>query len=473
MPSRLRERLLGLRRFDEVLAAAALVLMALIPLIEIALRPLLGRGVENGAVVVQHLGLVLAMFGAMAAERNGHLTSLAGGFSASADAGLQSALRSFACASAALVCGVLTQASARIVASEMTAAHVLAYGIPVWWVEASMPAGFLLLAMKLGARCGTAAWLRAVCAIALPLAGIGLASHFEGCAPALWPALIWLVAALLAGAPIFAVLGGLALALFWNAGQPLASIPLSHYQITVNPSLPALPLFTLAGLVFARTGAARRLGTLFVALFGGGVTGTVIAAALLCSFFTAFTGGSGVTILALGGLLLPLLREAGYAERRGRLGHQCERVGRAAGAIGSADHVCRDRPHADQGHVSGRCVAGAGDGGMPALLRRLSQARPARRRPGTGSGGQAGPLRGGHRRLGREMGNPGALGRHRLAGGRPGNPDRESRADRRLRHRDPGRRPSRTRSALAGQMPVGLRPGDRRGHADPRHGPGA
>ena len=94
-------------------------------------------------------------------------------------------------------------------------------------------------------------------------------------------------------------------------------MPLSHYQITVNPSLPALPLFTLAGLVFARTGAAQRLGAVFVALFGGGVTGTVVAAAVLCSFFTAFTGGSGVTILALGGLLLPLLANAGYPERRG------------------------------------------------------------------------------------------------------------------------------------------------------------
>jgi tripartite ATP-independent transporter DctM subunit len=91
---------------------------------------------------------------------------------------------------------------------------------------------------------------------------------------------------------------------------------LSHYQITVNASLPALPLFTLAGLVFARTGAAARLGAVFMAAFGGGMTGTVVAAALLCSFFTAFTGGSGVTILALGGLLLPLLRHAGLPEQR-------------------------------------------------------------------------------------------------------------------------------------------------------------
>jgi C4-dicarboxylate transporter, DctM subunit len=50
---------------------------------------------------------------------------------------------------------------------------------------------------------------------------------------------IWLLIVLLCGAPIFAVLGGLALALFWQEGQPLAAVPLSHYQITVNPSLPA------------------------------------------------------------------------------------------------------------------------------------------------------------------------------------------------------------------------------------------
>ncbi|MEY2631927.1 MAG: hypothetical protein RIR00_581, partial [Pseudomonadota bacterium] len=111
--------------------------------------------------------------------------------------------------------------------------------------------------------------------------------------------------------------GGLALALFWSEGQPLASVPLSHYQITVNPSLPALPLFTLAGLIFARTRAAARLGEVFAILFGGGIAGTTLAAALLCSCFTALTGGSGVTILALGGLLLPMLTRAGMPEARG------------------------------------------------------------------------------------------------------------------------------------------------------------
>lgn len=310
-------RLHPLWRFDEVISSAALLLMMLIPLIEIAMRPLMGSGVENAPVLVQHLGLVLAMFGAIAAERHGHLITLGSGLTTLGGARFQAGVHGFAQASAALICGLLAMASWRLVGSEMEAAQALAYDLPLWWVQAAMPLGFALLGAKLGARCSSTGWLRLCCAVLLPLAGMLLAGLLEDRSLPLGPAVLWLLAVLLAGAPVFAVLGGLALALFWQDGLPLASLALSHYQITVNPSLPALPLYTLAGLVFARTGAARRLGVLFVALFGGGVTGTVMAAAVLCSLFTAFTGGSGVTILALGGLLLPLLRNAGFPEQRG------------------------------------------------------------------------------------------------------------------------------------------------------------
>ncbi len=302
--------------FDELLSSAALLLMALIPLWEILMRPLAGSGIENASVLVQHLGLVLAMFGALAAERHGHLTSLVGQ-GGGADTGPRSVRRNFADAVAALVCGVLALASWRFVASEMLAPNDLAYGLPAWVVQFSMPLAFGVLGAKLGARCGVAWLSKIACGLALPVAGFWFAWHFDGQPLMVWPGLVVLLGALLAGAPIFAMLGGLALALFWNDGLPLASVALSHYQITVNPSLPALPLFTLAGLIFARTGAAARLGQLFIAVMGGGVTGTVLATAALCSFFTAFTGGSGVTILALGGLLLPLLGHAGYPERRG------------------------------------------------------------------------------------------------------------------------------------------------------------
>ena len=317
MATRLTTRLRTLGRLDSGLGGLALALMVLIPLLEVALRPLLGRGVDNASVLVQHLGLVLAMAGALAAERSGELSTLGSSLGRVGGSRVQAAVQALAKGSAAVVCGLLALASWRFVASEISAAQPLAYGVPVWWVQAVMPLGFGLLGVKLGARCSARRWARAACAIALPLAGWMLGSVFDGQAVPLGLLLPVLLAALLAGSPVFAVLGGLALALFWQDALPLASVALSHYSITVNPSLPALPLFTLAGLVFARTGAAQRLSQLLLALFGGAVRGTVLATALLCSAFTALTGGSGVTILALGGLLLPMLGRAGYPEQRG------------------------------------------------------------------------------------------------------------------------------------------------------------
>ena len=305
-----------LARSDEFLAIIALGLMLLIPLVEIAARPLLGQGIANAPVLVQHLGLLLAMFGAIAAERHGHLTSLGSGLGDMAGGRFKSALKAFSDAGASLICGLLALASWRFVATEMQASHVLAYGLPVWAVQAVMPLGFLLLGAKLAARCvDSEIWKRL--GVLLPLGSFAIGVAIADQELPILPAGLFILALLLAGAPIFAVLGGLALALFWQDGLPLASVALSHYQITVNPSLPALPLFTLAGLIFARTGAAQRLSAVFLAMFGSGVHGTVIASAVLCSLFTAFTGGSGVTILALGGLLLPMLRNAGYPEQRG------------------------------------------------------------------------------------------------------------------------------------------------------------
>ena len=306
-----------LGEFDALIAGCALIVMLLVPLLEIGLRPLFGAGIDNAPVLVQHCGLLLAMFGALLAERGLHLSSLGAGFAASGNPLVRNSAVAFGKASAAVLCGMLAQASWTFVASEMEMPRDIAYGVAGWMFELAMPLGFALLGIKLASRITTKFAGRIVLALALPVAGYAFAQHFDGSTLPIWPFGVWLMLVLFCGAPIFAVLGGLALALFWSEGQPLASVPLSHYQITVNPSLPALPLFTLAGLLFARTGAAARLGSVFTAAFGSGVTGTAIAAAVLCSFFTAFTGGSGVTILALGGLLLPLLTKAGFPEQRG------------------------------------------------------------------------------------------------------------------------------------------------------------
>jgi len=81
-----------------------------------------------------------------------------------------------------------------------------------------------------------------------------------------------------------------------------------------SPSIATMPLFTLAGLILAEGGASTRLLRLFRAWFGWLPGGLPIVTTLLCAFFTTFTGASGVTILALGGLLLPVLRQSGYRD---------------------------------------------------------------------------------------------------------------------------------------------------------------
>jgi tripartite ATP-independent transporter DctM subunit len=110
-------------------------------------------------------------------------------------------------------------------------------------------------------------------------------------------------------------LGGAALILFWGAGQPVASISLDHYRLVTNPTLPTIPLFTMAGYFLAEGGASKRLIRVFQALVGQFRGGPAIVTALVCAFFTSFTGASGVTILALGGLLMPILLAARYSEK--------------------------------------------------------------------------------------------------------------------------------------------------------------
>lgn len=304
-------------QFDSWLAGAALVGMALIPMVEMLLRPVHGKGIDNASVLVQHLGLLVAMMGAVAAERNGHLSSLGLGLTLHRNPSVQRLTCWLGQVGAAFLSGMLCAASWNLVASEMAGAQTLSYGLPLWWVEAFIPFGFGVLGLKTGWRSlPDSAW-RYLAALACPMAGGLVALTVDLQSIPLTLGATFLTALLLLGAPIFAVLGGLGLLLLGHEGLPLASLALSHYQITVNPSLPALPLFTLAGLVLAKTQASQRLSQVFVAVLGGGPVGTVLTVALLCSCFTALTGGSGVTILALGGLLLPLLKSAGYPEKRG------------------------------------------------------------------------------------------------------------------------------------------------------------
>lgn len=114
------------------------------------------------------------------------------------------------------------------------------------------------------------------------------------------------------GMPLFAVFGALALLLFYRSGVDISSVAVSMYSIAGSPLLIAIPLFTFAGYLLAHSKAPERLLNLSRAFFPGGLA---VVALVACAVFTAFTGASGVTIVAMGGLLLPALLANGYQRR--------------------------------------------------------------------------------------------------------------------------------------------------------------
>ena len=95
----------------------------------------------------------------------------------------------------------------------------------------------------------------------------------------------------------------------------ISTISDSAYRIVVSPTLAAIPIFTLAGYILAESSISERLINFFKASVGWLPGSTVLIVVLLCAFFTALTGGSGVTILALGAILYPILIHDGYSER--------------------------------------------------------------------------------------------------------------------------------------------------------------
>jgi len=114
------------------------------------------------------------------------------------------------------------------------------------------------------------------------------------------------------GMPLFAVIAAVALLGFHAAGYDLISVAVEYYRLGDKPGLIAIPLFTLAGYLLGESGTPKRLVRLSLAFLGGLPGGLAIVAIVACAFFTAFTGASGMTIVAIGAFLYPALVRANY-----------------------------------------------------------------------------------------------------------------------------------------------------------------
>jgi C4-dicarboxylate transporter DctM subunit len=119
---------------------------------------------------------------------------------------------------------------------------------------------------------------------------------------------------LLIGVPIFVVICGLALCLFFLGGIDLSAIIIEMHRMATTPVLVAIPLFTFAGYLLSESGASRRLIRLSNAVLGWLPGGLSVIALISCAVFTALTGATGLTIIALGGILLPAMTRAKYPE---------------------------------------------------------------------------------------------------------------------------------------------------------------
>jgi len=290
----------------------ALAIMTLLPLAEIALRAAFQVGVSGAAAFTQNFALVAGMLGAVIAAREGRLLSLST-LPSILPAPASALARQFTGVVSAAIAALLFVASCNFVAAERDGGNVIAYGVPVWLMAAALPAGFALISLRLAADAATSWQGRVAALLAALAAGLAAASGLALNDNLVIALLGVLLLAAVLGSPVFATLGGFALILFWGEGLPIASIPLDHYRLVVNPSLPMIPLFTLAGYFLAEGGAPRRLVRVCNALFGGLRGGAALVTVVACVFFTSFSGASGVTIIALGGMLMPLLIGSGYS----------------------------------------------------------------------------------------------------------------------------------------------------------------
>jgi len=297
-------------------AVLGLGAMVFLPLLEAVLRRIPALPTPSTAEWVQHLMLWVGFFGAfLASVQDRHLSIAVGEAFRSGTWKARLDVLSRAGAIGILVC--LAVASAQ----HVRVGIVLGYGnvggwLPLWIAVLPMAVAFASMAIATYWRRGESWRIRF---LILPMAFIvGPALVFLDIGDGSFIRPLGIIAmALLAavGMPLFAALGGAALLLSYLMGGPVTGIVDATYQIVSEPLLPSIPLFALAGVVLAAGGSPKRLIRLARAWTGWAPGGASVAAILTCAFFTAITGASGVTILALGGLLLPVLLAAHHSER--------------------------------------------------------------------------------------------------------------------------------------------------------------
>jgi|TARA_B110000495_G_scaffold49688_1_gene41604 tripartite ATP-independent transporter DctM subunit len=291
------------------------ITLVTLPGIEVISRIFNSTGIVASSVLVQHLTLWVGFLGAVIATRRNKLLSLTTKplFSTTKIIEWKNLVGKI---TSIFIVLLLAYGSWELVQVEMDFPVKIAPFISRWFAQLIMPVGFLFIAFFMIVNSFPKWKEKLVILIIITLLFLLFisAEPIQESIFFMWIAILIITLSLYAGAPIFIGLGGLAILFFWRDFTPISAIPAETYRIVVSPTLPTIPLFTFAGYLLAESNASIRLVNLFRSAFGWIPGGTPIVLVLLCGFFTALTGGSGVTILALGGLFMPILIKEGYSK---------------------------------------------------------------------------------------------------------------------------------------------------------------
>lgn len=312
----------------------AVFLLALFPTIEVVAR-LFKTGVANSLAYTQYLGLILTFIAAMITSREKQHLSL------SLNLDIKDPYKRWIDITNAVVASMLMIAFACSAFSFSLTGFDFTQKVGpfhVWWMSLIIVLGFIVIGIRFIVGVPKETKYRGLAWLGIPL---GLFLGFDPLLNILavllkqvpefltafqdtyhsinhaiaYPLIILLIVSAIFGARIFIVLGGIGFLLFARYGLPLEAIPDQAFALLTSSTIPAIPLFTVTGFLLSESKAGERLVQLFKALFGFIPGGLSIMAIMVCAFFTTFTGASGVTILALGGLLIYVLEKGNYSRR--------------------------------------------------------------------------------------------------------------------------------------------------------------
>jgi tripartite ATP-independent transporter DctM subunit len=334
-----------IRSLENAFAPALLILITLILVLDIMARLVGIASLRASTDYVRHLVLWIAFAGAMITTREKSHLSLSLGVER-----MPELVRQW------VITGTSLVATAVCTAQTITALSFMLTGfdpgqsvgvLPIRVATLIMPIGFAFITGRMVRTPQRGAGRRWIAAIGIiigvafawaPLlnaagslftggtVGRWLAQTGPGVATAMapWfsalhlPLIIILIVSVFLGGPIFVLVGGMALLFFLHTGGALETAANQAYTMLTGDVIPSIPLFTLAGYIISEGRSGDRLVRLFRALFGWLPGGLPFMSILICAFLTTFTGASGVTIIAVGTLLLFILKGGGYGERFSR-----------------------------------------------------------------------------------------------------------------------------------------------------------